>query len=112
MNFQSGAFVVLKSDFNNGGDPPIWKIDGKALLQKYIPFQQDDKTYYKNTSVVSLLFIWKSRCDVVFSNSSMCLQYSGWTTGNKDQYYPATVIFKQQTRKEHIVEFQRDLIQK
>ncbi|XP_065211936.1 nucleolin-like isoform X2 [Planococcus citri] len=87
--FSSGAFVVLKSDFNSGGDPPIWKIDGKALLQKYIPFQQDNKTLYKNTSV-----------------------YSGWTTGNKDQYYPATVVFKQQTRKEHIVEFQRDLIQK
>ncbi len=40
------------------------------------------------------------------------LQYSGWTINNKDSYYPATVVFKQQTRKEHIVEFQRDLIQK
>lgn len=51
--FQSGAFVVLKSDFlNSTTDPPIWKIDGKALLQKYIPFVQDGKTLYKNTSVV------------------------------------------------------------
>lgn len=42
------------------GNPPVWKIDGKALLQKYIPFTQDGKTLYKNTSVVSkvlLIFI-------------------------------------------------------
>jgi pre-rRNA-processing protein TSR3 len=55
FSFQSGAFVVLKTDFQNGGDPPIWKIDGKALLQKYIPFEQDGKTLYKNTSTVSML---------------------------------------------------------
>ncbi|XP_075224883.1 uncharacterized protein LOC142326342 isoform X2 [Lycorma delicatula] len=85
--FQSGSFVVLKTDFASDGDPPLWKIDGKALLQKYIPFEQDGKTYYKNTSV-----------------------YSGWTVNNKHQYYPATVVFKQQNRKEHIVEFQRNLI--
>jgi pre-rRNA-processing protein TSR3 len=47
--------VVLKTDFQNGGDPPIWKIDGKALLQKYVPFEQDGKTLYKNTSTVSML---------------------------------------------------------
>lgn len=35
------------------GNPPVWKIDGKALLQKYVPFKQDDKILYKNTSVVS-----------------------------------------------------------
>ncbi|KAK7604810.1 hypothetical protein V9T40_005996 [Parthenolecanium corni] len=87
--FASGSFVVLKSDFHNSEDPPIWKIDGKALLQKYAPFEHDGKTLYKNTSV-----------------------YSGWTINNKDQYYPATVVFKQQSRKEHVVEFQRDLIQK
>lgn len=87
-DFTSGAFVVMKSDFiNSTSDPPIWKIDGKALLQKYIPFVQDGKTLYKNTSV-----------------------YSGWTINNKDNYYPITVIFKQQSRKEHIVEFQRDLV--
>lgn len=87
--FSSGAFVVLKSDFSNTDDPPIWKIDGKALLQKYIPYEQDGKTLYKNTSV-----------------------YSGWNSNSKDKYYAATVVFKQQTRKEHVVEFQRDLIQK
>lgn len=88
-DFTSGAFVVLKTDFINSttDPPPIWKIDGKALLQKYVPFFQDGKTLYKNTSV-----------------------YSGWTINNKDSYYPITVIFKQQSRKEHVVEFQRDLV--
>lgn len=56
--FQSGAFVVLKTDMLGKGHPPVWKIDGKALLQKYVPFTQDGKTLYKNTSVVStVLFI-------------------------------------------------------
>ncbi|PSN57695.1 hypothetical protein C0J52_00318 [Blattella germanica] len=85
--FQSGAFVVLKTDFQNGGDPPIWKIDGKALLQKYIPFEQDGKTLYKNTST-----------------------YSGWSANNKEMYYPAPIVFKMQNRKETIVEFLRDSI--
>lgn len=86
--FTSGAFVVLKTDAANlETDPPLWKIDGKALLQKYIPFEMEGKTFYKNTSV-----------------------YSGWTINNKDNYYPVSVIFKQQTRKEHVVEFHRDQI--
>jgi len=85
-DFTSGAFVVLKTDAENCDvDPPLWKIDGKALLQKYVPFEQDGKTLYKNTSV-----------------------YSGWTLSNKDNYHAVSVIFKQQTRKEHIVEFHRD----
>jgi len=87
-DFTSGAFVILKTDAANmEQDPPLWKIDGKALLQKYVPFQQEGRTYYKNTSV-----------------------YSGWTINNKDNYFPVSVIFKQQTRKEHIVEFHRDQI--
>ncbi|XP_021918241.1 glutamine and serine-rich protein 1-like isoform X2 [Zootermopsis nevadensis] len=85
--FTSGAFVVLKTDFQNGGDPPIWKIDGKALLQKYVPFEQDGKTLYKNTST-----------------------YSGWSANNKEMYYPAPIVFKMQNRKETIVEFLRDAI--
>ncbi|XP_063243308.1 glutamic acid-rich protein-like isoform X2 [Bacillus rossius redtenbacheri] len=84
--FTSGAFVVLKTDMvNPEGDPPIWKIDGKALLQKYVPFQQDGKTLYKNTST-----------------------YSGWSTSNRDSYYPAPIVFKMQNRKETIVEFLKD----
>ncbi|XP_050537627.1 uncharacterized protein LOC126903495 [Daktulosphaira vitifoliae] len=87
--FTSGAFVVLKTDMIGDGNPPVWKIDGKALLQKYIPFEQDGKTLYKNTSV-----------------------YSGWGSNVKEQYYSAPVSFIQQTRKEHIIEFYKDKIEK
>ncbi|XP_049862801.1 nucleolin-like [Schistocerca gregaria] len=85
--FTSGAFVVLKADFQNQKDPPIWKIDGKALLQKYVPFEQDGKIMYRNTST-----------------------YSGWSTVLKDRYYPAQIAFKMQNRKETVVEFLRDKI--
>jgi len=88
--FTSGAFVVLKTDMiGSKGNPPVWKIDGKALLQKYIPFKQDGKVLYKNTSI-----------------------YSGWGSNVKEQYYSAPVSFIQQTRKEHIIEFYKDKIKK
>ncbi|XP_015369166.1 PREDICTED: ABC transporter F family member 4-like isoform X2 [Diuraphis noxia] len=87
--FTSGAFVVLKTDMIGKGNPPVWKIDGKALLQKYIPFKQDGKVLYKNTSV-----------------------YSGWGSNVKEQYYSAPISFIQQTRKEHIIEFYKDKIKK
>ncbi|XP_026281397.1 uncharacterized protein LOC113208562 isoform X1 [Frankliniella occidentalis] len=85
--FTSGAFVVPKPDFHASRTPAIWRIDGKALLQKYTHFEQDGQTLYKNTST-----------------------YSGWVANNKDQYYPVTVEFKTQSRKETIVKFLREAI--
>ena len=87
----SGAFLVSKSDLaDKDTDPPLWRIDGKALLQKYIPFKDDEgKTLYRNTYT-----------------------YSGWSINNKNNYYPASIVFKQQSQKEHVVEFQRDLLPK
>lgn len=49
---QSGAFVVAKADVGQNTDPTLWRIDGKALLQKYLPFKEDGKTLYKSTSTV------------------------------------------------------------
>lgn len=50
---QSGAFVIAKCDMNNGDtEPTLWRIDGKALLQKYLPVKEDGKTLYKSTSTV------------------------------------------------------------
>lgn len=84
---QNGSFVILKSDFKSKDNPPLWKIDGKALLQKYIPFEKEGKTLYKNTST-----------------------YSGWTPSNQDQYSPAPVTYVQQGKKEIIIEFNRDKV--
>ncbi|RZF39566.1 hypothetical protein LSTR_LSTR001087 [Laodelphax striatellus] len=85
--FQSGSFVVSKKDFKKLTDPPIWKIDGKALLQKFIAFQHEGKTQYKNTSV-----------------------YSGWSTSTKLKFYPCSVVFKKQSKRETILEFLKDKI--
>lgn len=85
--FASGTFVVLKSDFHASTTPAIWKIDGKALLQKFVHFDQNGQTLYKNTST-----------------------YSGWTFNNRELYYPATVETVVQSRKETIVKFKRETI--
>lgn len=58
---QSGNFVLLKTDVTWDGDTVkskaseinLWKIDGKALLQKYIPLENNGKTLHKCTCVVS-----------------------------------------------------------
>ena len=55
---QSGAFVVAKADVNGDKDPTLWRIDGKALLQKYLPYKEDGKTLYKSTSTVSPIIIY------------------------------------------------------
>lgn len=57
MFFQTGSFVILKKDAQVGDPakhPCIWRIDGKALLQKYEAFDEDGKVRHKNTSVVSI----------------------------------------------------------
>ncbi|XP_032662983.1 nucleolin-like [Odontomachus brunneus] len=81
-DYTSGAFVVAKTDVDGVNDPPtLWRIDGKALLQKFLPFKEDGKTLYKSTST-----------------------YSGWSVNNKDNYLVAHVTFKVQSRAETIVE--------
>ncbi|KAJ8686878.1 hypothetical protein QAD02_022672 [Eretmocerus hayati] len=84
-DFTSGAFVVAKADITGDKDPTLWRIDGKALLQKYLPFKEDGKTLYKSTST-----------------------YSGWSVNNKDKYIAAQVTFKLQSRQETIVELHLD----
>ncbi|KAJ8930067.1 hypothetical protein NQ314_017172 [Rhamnusium bicolor] len=48
--------------------PCIWRIDGKALLQKYEAFDEAGKVRHKNTSI-----------------------YTGWSPMDKDLYAPITV---------------------
>ncbi|KAF4524441.1 hypothetical protein B566_EDAN013459 [Ephemera danica] len=83
--FKSGKFVVLKKDLTSGDMPPIWKIDGKVLLQKFMPFEKEGKTLYKSTST-----------------------YSGWSHHNREQYRPAPVKLEDEGPNETIVEFLRD----
>jgi len=67
---QSGSFVLAKADLgpnknktsNKGKSdvesspyPTLWRIDGKALLQKFLPFEEDGKVLYKSTTTVSTL---------------------------------------------------------
>jgi len=76
-HFHSGNFVLLKTDVTWDGDTVkskaseinLWKIDGKALLQKYIPLENNGKTLHKCTCV-----------------------YSGWNVDNRENYYPVTEI--------------------
>uniref|UniRef100_A0A069DQR3 Putative histone deacetylase 2c n=1 Tax=Panstrongylus megistus TaxID=65343 RepID=A0A069DQR3_9HEMI len=68
--YRSGCFVVLKTDFdNNKGDYPLWKIDGKSLLQKYDRYKNKGKDFfYKSTTI-----------------------YAGWSKAVVDTYYPIKV---------------------
>lgn len=79
---------MLKSDFISGGNHPLWKVDGKALLQKYIPFEKDGKTLYRNTST-----------------------YSGWTDKDRDLYAPVAVTYVQQGKRDNIIEFDREKVE-
>ncbi|KAK6630219.1 hypothetical protein RUM43_015012 [Polyplax serrata] len=81
---KTGEFVVMKSDLHEEY-PPIWRIDGKTLLQKYEPFDENGKTLYRNIST-----------------------YSGWTAQNRHIYVTVPVRFRVQSRMETIVELMRD----
>ncbi|KAJ8977268.1 hypothetical protein NQ317_003970, partial [Molorchus minor] len=47
--FKPGEFVVIKSELKQEW-PAIWRVDGKTLLQKYEPFEQNGMTLYRNIS--------------------------------------------------------------
>ncbi|XP_053974648.1 uncharacterized protein LOC128874201 isoform X3 [Hylaeus volcanicus] len=80
----SGEFVVIKADLNEEY-PPLWRIDGKTLLQKYEPFKSNGKTLYRNIST-----------------------YSGWAPQNRHIYQQVPVKFWQQGKTETVVEFLRN----
>lgn len=85
---QSGSFVLAKadlvsnkskssskdkSDVESSSYPTLWRIDGKALLQKFLPFEEDGKVLYKSTTTVSILYFLELK--IVFSPSFVELNY-------------------------------------
>ncbi|XP_064079902.1 uncharacterized protein LOC135196966 isoform X4 [Macrobrachium nipponense] len=77
----SGDFVMAKKDMDMMEHPPIWRIDGKSLLQKFQAFEKDGKTLYRNIST-----------------------YSGWTSQAKALYVGVKVTFVFQSRYDTVVE--------
>nr|CAH7726043.1 unnamed protein product [Callosobruchus chinensis]CAH7753118.1 unnamed protein product [Callosobruchus chinensis] len=78
---QPGEFVVIKADLKEEW-PAIWRVDGKTLLQKYEPFEQNGITLYRNIST-----------------------YTSWTPESKKQYISVPVKYRSQGQLETIVEF-------
>ncbi|KAF5308891.1 hypothetical protein FQR65_LT00591 [Abscondita terminalis] len=81
--FKTGEFVAIKSELNLEW-PPIWRVDGKTLLQKYEPFEQGGHTLYRNIST-----------------------YTSWTPESKKQYVTVPVRYIAQSHLETVVEFLR-----
>lgn len=88
--FMTGNFLILKKDAQSGDPlkhPCIWKIDGKALLQKYEPFEDDGKIKHRNTSI-----------------------YTGWSALDKDLYAPINVQVLSHAGQKMVVELNWDQI--
>ncbi|XP_026326401.1 uncharacterized protein LOC113235063 isoform X3 [Hyposmocoma kahamanoa] len=83
MPYQSGEFVAIKSELTEMW-PAIWRVDGKTLLQKYEPFDENGKVLYRNIST-----------------------YAAWNPENKKLYTQVPVKVRSQTHLETIVELVR-----
>ncbi|XP_045527096.1 uncharacterized protein LOC123715817 isoform X2 [Pieris brassicae] len=87
MPYQSGEFVALKNELAEMW-PTIWRVDGKTLLQKYEPFEDNGKVLYRNIST-----------------------YTVWNPENKKLYTQVQVKIRSQTHLETIVELVRSELQ-
>ncbi|XP_047989248.1 uncharacterized protein LOC125228635 [Leguminivora glycinivorella] len=83
----SGEFVAIKSELNEMW-PSIWRVDGKTLLQKYEPFEENGKVLYRNIST-----------------------YAAWNPENKKLYTQVSVKVRSQSHLETIVELVRSELQ-
>ncbi|CAG9861726.1 unnamed protein product [Phyllotreta striolata] len=84
-SFKPGEFVAIKSELKEEW-PAIWRVDGKTLLQKYEPFEQNGTTLYRNISTVRD-------------------EYTSWSPEGKRQYVAVPVKYRTQGQLETIVEF-------
>ncbi|XP_013185673.2 mucin-2 isoform X1 [Amyelois transitella] len=84
MPYQPGEFVAIKSELNEMW-PAIWRVDGKTLLQKYEPFEENGKVLYRNIST-----------------------YAAWNPENKKLYTQVNVKVRSQSHLETVVELVRN----
>ncbi|XP_053599863.1 uncharacterized protein LOC128669225 isoform X1 [Plodia interpunctella] len=84
MPYQPGEFVAIKSELNEMW-PAIWRVDGKTLLQKYEPFEENGKVLYRNIST-----------------------YAAWNPENKKLYTQVNVKVRSQSHLETVVELIRN----
>ncbi|XP_013773853.1 uncharacterized protein LOC106458845 isoform X2 [Limulus polyphemus] len=78
--FKPGDFT-LHVDDKLAKHPPIWRIEGKTLLQRFEPYNSDGKVLYKNSS-----------------------SYTSWNLIDPSQYIGATVRLVSSTRDSAVVE--------
>lgn len=111
--FQSGEFVAIKTDLNEMW-PVIWRVDGKTLLQKYEPFEENGKVLYRNISTVSFNFIlrsntkgYKNKYETENSVNVILFQYAAWNPENKKIYTQVPVKVRSHSHLETIVELVR-----
>lgn len=82
--YKNGDYLIAIKDiteFRDGLNPCIWRIDGKSLLQKFTHFEKDGKILYKNIPT-----------------------YSGWTPATYHQYTAVKTKFVFQTKKDTTLE--------
>jgi len=82
--YKGGDYLIAKKDieeWRSGLNPPIWRIDGKSLLQKFTHFEKDGRIQYKNIPT-----------------------YSGWTPASYHQYTGVKTKFIFQAKKETTLE--------
>lgn len=50
-DFRFGDFIVARNELFQDW-PALWRVDSKTLLQRFEPFQCDNKTIYRSISTV------------------------------------------------------------
>ncbi|XP_077285720.1 uncharacterized protein LOC143910943 isoform X2 [Arctopsyche grandis] len=82
--YQAGEFLAIKAELSEAW-PAIWRVDGKNLLQKFEPFDQNGNILYRSIST-----------------------YIAWNSENKKLYIQVPVRMRIQNHTETVVELMRN----